>query len=131
VQELDRSVFPAPREAFLQRWLTLPESQALGVEDAGMLTGFGVIRQCRDGYKIGPLVADSESNAEKLLLALTSRVEPGTAVFIDVPEVNPQATKLADRFAMRPVFETARMYTKGAPALALDNVYGVTTLELG
>jgi Acetyltransferase (GNAT) domain/Acetyltransferase (GNAT) family len=130
-QQLDRSVFPAPREAFLRRWLTLPESHALGVEAAGMLTGYGVIRKCRDGYKIGPLVADSESTAEKLMFALASRVVLGTSVSIDAPEANPRATRLVERFAMQPVFETARMYTKGAPALALDNVYGVTTLELG
>jgi hypothetical protein len=29
------------------------------------------------------------------------------------------------------VFETARMYTGDAPAIAVGDIYGVTTLELG
>jgi hypothetical protein len=32
---------------------------------------------------------------------------------------------------MRPIFETARMYTGAAPALPLDRIFGVTTFELG
>jgi hypothetical protein len=32
---------------------------------------------------------------------------------------------------MKPVFTTARMYTKQAPNLPLDKIYGVTSLELG
>jgi hypothetical protein len=33
---------------------------------------------------------------------------------------------------MTPMFETARMYRGGpAPQIALDKVFGVTTLELG
>jgi hypothetical protein len=29
------------------------------------------------------------------------------------------------------VFETARMYTAGAPALPLHRLFGITTFELG
>lgn len=32
---------------------------------------------------------------------------------------------------MKPVFETARMYTGAAPDIALARLYGVTTFELG
>jgi len=131
VVKLDREVFPAPRDAFWRRWLTLPESHALAVKSGGTPAGFGVIRRCRSGYKIGPLVATNEPAAEMLFQALTSRGEPGAPVFLDVPEVNPAAVSLAERNGMTPVFETARMYSKAEPRLRLDKVYGVTTLELG
>ncbi len=32
---------------------------------------------------------------------------------------------------LSPVFETARMYTGPAPAIALDRIFGVTSFELG
>jgi hypothetical protein len=38
---------------------------------------------------------------------------------------------LARRHSMKVAFETARMYTKGAPPLPMDRLYGVTTFELG
>ena len=131
VVSLDREVFPAARNAFLRSWLTLPESHALGLNDDGVLTGYGVIRRCRSGYKIAPLVAGSEPAAHTLFRALTSRVEAGAPVFLDVPEVNKPAIGLAEEYGMTPAFETARMYNEGEPSLRLDKVYGVTTFELG
>jgi len=32
---------------------------------------------------------------------------------------------------MKPMFETARMYTKKPPIINLNKVFGVTTFELG
>ena len=52
-------------------------------------------------------------------------------VYLDVPEVNGAAMRLAQKYAMRPVFGTARMYTGEPPPIPLDDVYGVTTFELG
>jgi hypothetical protein len=45
--------------------------------------------------------------------------------------VNKEAVKLTRQYKMTPVFETARMYTKQAPAIPLEKVFGVTTFELG
>jgi ribosomal protein S18 acetylase RimI-like enzyme len=131
VARLDRRVFPAPRRDFLKRWLALPESHALAVYNGEALTGYGVIRRCRTGYKIGPLTANNESAAAALFDELLTRVERGAAIFLDVPEGNRFAVRLAERNGMTPVFETARMYNKGEPKLRLDKVYGVTTFELG
>jgi hypothetical protein len=38
---------------------------------------------------------------------------------------------LAEHFCMTPVFETARMYTRGEPDIALARTYGITSFELG
>jgi Acetyltransferase (GNAT) domain len=109
----------------------MPESHALAIQSQAALTGYGVIRKCRNGYKIGPLFADSSHAAETLFLALIDRVEAGAPVFLDVPEVNPQAVRLAESHGMTPVFSTARMYNRGQPDVRLDRIYGVTTFELG
>lgn len=130
IADYDHRMFGAPREAFLRAWLAQPEGAALVALRDGRVRGYGVLRACRSGYKIGPLFADDARIADDLYGALVARV-PGAAVFLDVPEANPEAVALAVRHGMSSVFETARMYTKAPPAVPLDCVFGVTSFELG
>jgi len=69
--------------------------------------------------------------AETLFAALQSRIAVGTPIYLDVPENNSCAVELASAHGMSPCFETARMYTGPQPELALENVYGVTSFEIG
>jgi hypothetical protein len=126
----DRELFPAPRQRFLRCWLDQPGAAAFGVRRDGSLAGYGLLRPCRIGYKIGPLFADSPDLAEDLFQALATHAA-GAPVFLDVPEPNQAALSLAQRHGMDRVFETARMYTRQSPAMAADRIYGVTTFELG
>jgi hypothetical protein len=127
----DRTCFPAERTAFLQRWLAQPDAAALARVNDGVVEGYGVVRRCRAGWKIGPLFADDAERAEALFAALAARVPAGEALFLDVPEPNAGALALAERHAMNVAFETARMYTGSPPALPLARLFGVTTFELG
>lgn len=127
----DSAFFPADRATFLKLWLTQPDSVALGVIHEDKLVGYGVIRACRVGYKIGPLFANSPIFAETLFLALKANVRAEQPVFLDIMEQNPNAFALVRRHKMQPVFETARMYTQQAPALDTERLYGVTSFELG
>jgi|SRR5271166_3264678 len=130
VLQYDAAVFPARRAAFLQRWIEQPHAASLGVMVQRRLRGYGVLRPCRSGCKIGPLFADDAQVAERLFLALKARAAGGP-IFLDVPEVNPDAVALAERYRMTPVFETARMYTKDAPCAPMERCFGVATFELG
>jgi hypothetical protein len=130
LQALDRTVFPAERPAFLRAWLGAPGHVALALRRDGAVAGFGAIRPCRSGHKIGPLIADTAADAETLATALLARVEPGP-VFLDVPEPHAEAIALARSLGLAPVFETARMYTGPAPALRTDRIFGITSFELG
>lgn len=131
VESYDRPFFPDNRTAFLEKWLRQPESVSLGFIQDGSLAGYGMIRVCREGYKVGPLFADSPEIAETLFNALKSRVKPGEKIYLDTPEVNKEAVSLAERHDMHKVFETARMYTGPFPELPLKRLFGVTTFELG
>lgn len=131
VRAYDASFFPADRAVFLEHWIKQPGSVALGLVTDSQLTGYGVIRPCRTGYKIGPLFADSESVTETLFSALSGSAPAGALIFLDIPAVNPAALALTARHGMTPIFETARMYTRENPSLPLDRLYGVTTFELG
>lgn len=126
----DREFFPALRSAFLSRWIKPPGGKALVAMDGDRLAGLGVIRPCREGFKLGPLYAASESIAEELFLALVETAHGATS-YLDVPAPNAAAIRLAERHGMKPVFETARMYTGAAPDLPLSRLFGVTSFELG
>ncbi len=97
----------------------------------GELTGYGVIRPCRTGYKIGPLFADNPAIAESLFLALKSKVSSADPVFLDVPEVNSAAVSMAENYNMKVMFETARMYNQRIPELPTKSIFGVTSFEVG
>ena len=131
VNDFDRKFFPSERANFLKHWINQKSSKALAVVKDNELAGYGVIRPCRNGYKIGPLFAETVSLAETLFLSLISTLKKNEVFFLDVPQVNLSAIKLADNYQMKVVFETARMYTKDLPELPLDKIYGVTSFELG
>jgi GNAT superfamily N-acetyltransferase len=130
VEADDATVFPAPRSAFLAAWIGSPGHVGRALVRDGRLAGWGVIRPCRRGRKIGPLVADDRATAEVVLSALLVSVGGGE-IFLDVPSINRDAVALAQDFGLAPVFETARMYTGAIPPLRLERVFGVTTFELG
>lgn len=127
----DQPFFPDHRVQFLKHWINQPFSVSLGIRKGGRLAGYGVLRPCRMGYKIGPLFADTPEMAEQLFVALKATVPGNVPVFLDIPAVNPAALDLVKRHNMTAVFETARMYTGKPPVLPLDRLFGVTTFELG
>jgi GNAT superfamily N-acetyltransferase len=127
----DARVFPAPRASFLRCWIAMPEATGLAWVEQGHIAGWGVIRRCREGHKIGPLNADRPQVASALYEALCSAVPAGDAVYLDVPMHSASAVALAKANRLRSVFETARMYAGPAPACELERVYGITTFELG
>ncbi|MBF0520728.1 MAG: GNAT family N-acetyltransferase [Nitrospirae bacterium] len=130
VLSYDRRLFPAERVNFLKLWITQPGHIALAILDKSRLAGFGVMRPCRVGFKLGPLFADNADLADTLFWALKSFV-PGQRVYLDIPEVNPLAVSLAEKHKLTRVFETARMYTKATPEIEIEKLFGITTFELG
>ena len=130
VEADDATVFPAARSAFLRAWIGAPGHVGRALLRDSALAAWGVIRPCRKGFKIGPLVADDRAAAEAMLAALIAGVGGGE-IFLDVPAINPDAVALAKDLRLAPAFETARMYTGAIPSLRLDRVFGVTTFEVG
>lgn len=127
----DSSVFGLNREKFLNLWLAMPQTFGFGFLEQGELRGYGFIRPCRNGYKIGPLFADHLEAAETIYQGLCASVKADTPIFWDIPELNSKALSLARKNQWRSVFTTARMYRGKPPSQNLNCVYGVTTFELG
>lgn len=126
----DREHFGANRRDFLEKWIHPHGGRALAWQDEGGLRGYGVIRPCRLGFKIGPLFADDPEVAEALFVGLSQQAV-GEPIFLDVPENHPAALELATRHGLREVFGCARMMMGRFPRLPWDRIYGVSTFELG
>ncbi|WP_298873651.1 GNAT family N-acetyltransferase [uncultured Bradyrhizobium sp.] len=130
VEADDATVFPAPRAAFLRAWIDTPGHVGRALLRDGKLAAWGVIRPCRTGRKIGPLVANDRAAAEAVVQGLLA--SPGSnEIVLDIPAVNRDAIALAESLRLKPTFETARMYTGPIPSLRLERVFGVTSFELG
>ncbi len=130
----DRKCFPVPRENFLRTWIDPQGNSGRIAKIAlqnGQVTGYGVIRNCLSGYKVGPLFAASKITAGSLMRALCATIEPTAEVSVDTPETNPDARRLAQQLGLSPVFETARMYKGDTPSIADHQIYGLTSFELG
>lgn len=130
VEADDATVFPAARPAFLHAWLDAPGHIGRALVRDGELAAWGVIRPCRSGRKIGPLVAGDRAAAETVFAALVAATGGGE-VFLDIPSINSGAVALAHSHGLKPVFETARMYTGPIRPTRIERVFGVTTFELG
>lgn len=134
VQAFDAQREPSPRPHFLNQWLHHPAGTVLAlIVAAGACHGFGRIRPCLmprgEGWRIGPLMAETPQAASLLLQGLLHR-HPGV-VLIDAPGANAAAAPLLEQLQFRPVGSTLRMYRGEAPEVSLRDVYGLACLELG
>jgi hypothetical protein len=127
----DREVFGFSRDFFLKCWISRPGTIALGFMKDDKLYGYGVIRECREGFKIGPLFADTSEFAGTLFEGLTTEVKTGSQIYLDTPERNGEAVRLAQRHGMTEVFRTTRMYNGREPIFPLQKWFGITSFELG
>jgi len=127
----DSRHFGCTRDSFLPAWLLQSNAVCRILMQDGRIVAFGCIRKCFEGYKIGPLFADDFANAERMLQYLISSIPERESYYLDVPQPNAAALRLAGQYDMQAIFETARMYLGPAPKLPLDNIYGITSFELG
>lgn len=131
IEALDRMAFPSARSSYLNAWLAQPESIAVFHEGfAPAVHGFGVLRPCRQGAKVGPLFADSPEIAERILHRLLADFSGGP-VYLDMPETNRLGTQWARGRAFREVFSCTRMYLGPVPKYNPALIYGLTSFELG
>jgi GNAT superfamily N-acetyltransferase len=130
VLAMDKICFGFERKAFLEYWLQLPHSKTFKYIQNGELLAFAILRKVAVGYKICPLFAKSAQVAEELYKACLNAClnEP---VYLDIPLPNKAAMEMVKKYKAQYVFECARMYYGTPPAVDLQQVFGITTFELG
>lgn len=141
VEAYDERHEATPRTHFLREWLQAGRRDGAGatvlvaLDEAERCRGFARIRRCllpepqSPAWRLGPWLADHPELAGALLENLCGGREG--PVFVDAPEANPRARCLLERRGFRPTARTVRMYRGVAPAVPLQDVYGLACLELG
>ena len=134
VQLYDAKRETSPRPHFLSDWLNHPAGNVLAlIDSSGYCHGFGRIRPCLlqkgEGWRVGPLLADSPQLAELLLRKLVNK--HNGSVLIDVPGLNQLAPNLLFKLGFKEISSTLRMYKGFQPPIVMSEVYGLACLELG
>lgn len=112
------------KTAYMTAWFSGTANRKTLIHPDGFLT----IRKCRDGAKIGPLVAGDITTALQLIRHAAGIF--GETVIIDVPDSADALGELCEDLKLTAAFETARMYRGTAPVSAGGH-YAVASLELG
>lgn len=137
---LDAAAAGYPRARFLTEWLKPSPGRlslllqagagaGAGAETGAGAAGFATIRRCRQGAKIGPVIAPDAEMAMRLIRAAIAAC-PSDQILIDLPDLATQLGAGLTAIGFRPVFATARMY-RGAPPQTTTALQAIATMELG
>lgn len=126
----DAQVSGLRREGFMRAWLGQEGGHGFALHEAGAMAGYGFLRPCRVGFKLGPLYASDPAIARRLLFSLLFAARD-SQVQIDVPEPNLAAMALMNELGWPSPFGCARMVYGTAPAVPVEQVFGVTSFEFG
>ena len=100
---LDARASGVERTAYLQAWFAAaPARQTLVLEADGAVAGYGTIRACRSGAKVGPLHAADPADAELLLKRARGLRATGRRTHLDIPEPNYAADLARARTRLHP-----------------------------
>jgi len=117
------------KPAYLNAWFTPTATRrTLILEENGQGRGICTVRQCREGAKIGPLVA-ADGDAARALIEHAATHFAGS-VTLDVPQSAQMLSEICRSYAMSAGFRTARMY-RGPFTPTPHPLYAVASLELG
>lgn len=126
----DQRCFGAGRVSFLRSWLTLPTHQTFMYSKGDKIQGYAVLRKAQTGYKIGPLFANDADVAEALYQACLNAAQD-ELTYLDIPVINDEARALIEKYDAKYVFECARMYNGTPPQTDINQIFGITSFELG
>lgn len=129
--DLDARANGFARPRFLRAWLSSDggtrQSRVL-IKD-GEIGGFATWRACRNGTKIGPIVAPDTQTVIELIADIAAMRASGPLV-IDIPEENSHLRVELEAAGFTVPFVTARMY-RGRPPQTHNSLQAIATMELG
>lgn len=132
VATLDRKAIGYMRPRFLSGWVQKTKTRNTFVSERnGRITGFATARLCRNGCKIGPVIAPDAGTALALMRAAAKFLD-AKQVVVDLPDSQAAFREVLLSQGFTSTFETARMY-RGTPPVpaAPKTLFGVASLELG
>ncbi|MEM6489581.1 MAG: GNAT family N-acetyltransferase, partial [Pseudomonadota bacterium] len=131
LRALDRDIGGIEHPLYLDAWFRPAATRhTMLLAEGGSVRALGTIRACREGHKIGPLLAPDAPTAERMLRALVARAG-ARQVMVDIPDPNTAGVAMARALGLTPMFACARMYKGAPPVRDLTRLFGETTFELG
>lgn len=129
IAAMDTAAGGYARPAFLAAWTAQTDTRRTLVLEDGTPKGFATIRLCREGAKIGPVVAPDAAMA--LVLARAALAElPAGHVVLDLPSANATLTAELTARGFYSNYAAARMWRGTAPR-ATPELQAIATMELG
>lgn len=127
---LDRRATGYDRRKFLTAWLAGTATRCTVLHRGPLGTdGFATIRLCRNGAKIGPVVAPDLATGMRLIRAASLEI-PAETLAMDLPQDRADLAGALSGAGFEPVFRAARMY-RGTPATGNGTIVAIATMELG
>lgn len=129
--ELDAAAGGLDRPAFLNAWLApdQPERATRVLQKDGEIVGFATWRTCREGTKIGPVIAPGTATALDLIADIAAE-RPNGPLIVDLPEANTALRRALEGAGFTVPFATARMYRGTVPQTG-PGLQAIATMELG
>jgi len=133
--EFDQNIFGYCRKNTLTSVLSHPQINGYYVEADNTIVGYGLIRPCIHGYRIGPLYANNADIAKLLLMKLVA-IAGRENIILDIPEMNVTGQKLMLSLgAKRDISCDTMMMVKGNLSsefeFNIEKNYGLFSLEIG
>lgn len=98
IADLDERATGVRRDGLIHHWLTDADSVALAVRrNPDALAAYGLLRESRGRFRLGPLFAEDEATAQRLYEALLSRAGPGQSVSLVMQCSKPHVQRFARR----------------------------------
>ncbi|CAM4401477.1 MAG: hypothetical protein LEGION0398_MBIBDBAK_00247 [Legionellaceae bacterium] len=133
----ENSIFKVNRKNYLNNLIKLPGTHAIlslnNNSEEKEINGFIIIRPCvNKSYRIGPLYANSNEIAQKLVNEAINKIGTNQTIFMDSPESNEFTKKIASNLGLKHIDnnDTIAMYKGIIPEINNNNVYAVSSLEL-
>lgn len=129
LMEYDANIFWVDRKRFMEKLLSMPETNIRTAFVQDKVSGYGVITPSVDGFKIA-LCADNQPVAETLFAGLCQSVNSDAQIQIDSPQSNLSSTKLAEKFGLFKSSVTTQLGRGQAPLIDNGRIYGIPSLEM-
>lgn len=127
IQDLDTAGNGYSRFSFCRKWIEATPTRQTVILLNG--SGFATVRRCKEGIKIGPVMAPTAGLALQVV-KFAANCMKGDKVVLDLPEENSALASLLASAGFCKGFKTARMF-KGVPSKPSNLLQAIATIKLG
>lgn len=139
ISEYDARMFPKPRFNLIKLLLKANATIGFVIRNKQQIEGYGIIRECQRGYRLGPLYANTLESAKNVTERLLKSIDKeNQIVIVDSPseKENHHIKYFHEYFSSEPdkPSNTQAMSKDTMPPEVgnnLDKLYGACSLELG